>query len=111
MTVLNQRGSERVVLPRVNGDAFWETVREHYAQENPRCWKFLAMFALHTTAGMSIEKIGHAFGHPPGHVSRCLQIVKRELRSRFAPPRGNEPPGEHDTLVEEVHAALQEVEG
>ena len=88
MTITNQRASERVILPRVNGDEFWETVREHYAQEDPRCWKFLAMFALHTTAGMSIEKIGHAFGHPPGHVSRCLQIVRRELRERFRPPTG-----------------------
>lgn len=95
MTITNQRHSERVILPRMNGDEFWEAVREHYAQEDPRCWKFLAMFALHTTAGMSIEKIGHAFGHPPGHVSRCLQIVRRELRERFRPPAGSSD--ENDT--------------
>ncbi len=109
MSIINQRGSDRIVLPRVNGDAFWETVREHYAQEDPRCWKFLAMFALHTTAGMSVEKIGHAFGHPPGHVSRCLQIVKRELRSRFQPPSHNSPVDENDALTEDSHAALQDV--
>ncbi len=95
----------------MNGDAFWETVRDHYAHEDPRCWKFLAMFALHTTAGMSFEKIGHAFGHPPGHVSRCLQIVKRELRARFQPPGDAEVVDENDAVVEEIHTALQEVEG
>ncbi len=110
MTVTNQRASERIVLPRVNGDEFWETVRDHYAQEDPRCWKFLAMFALHTTAGMSVEKIGYAFGHPPGHVSRCLQIVKRELRSRFRPPEDAAPFDENDTLTEEIHTVLQDVE-
>jgi hypothetical protein len=51
MTVMNQRTSERILLPRVNSDAFWETVRDYYAHEDSRCWKFLAMFALHTTAG------------------------------------------------------------
>lgn len=105
MSIVNQHGSERIVLPRVNVDAFWETVRDHYAHEDPRCWKFLAMFALHTTAGMSVEKIAHAFGHPPGHVSRCLQIVKRELRSRFQPP-GGDALVDDDSLSAEVHAAL-----
>ncbi len=106
MSIVNQRGSERIILPRVNGDEFWETVHEHYAHEDSRCWKFLAMFALHTTAGMSIEKIGYAFGHPPGHVSRCLQIVKRELRSRFRPPRDAAPVEEGDALSEEIRAAF-----
>lgn len=99
MSIVNQRASEKIILPRVKGDEFWETVREHYAQEDPRCWKFLAMFALHTTAGMSVEKIGHAFGHPPGHVSRCLQIVRRELRERFRPPDGSTADDEASQLA------------
>jgi hypothetical protein len=106
MTVMNQRTSERILLPRVNSDAFWETVRDYYAHEDSRCWKFLAMFALHTTAGMSVEKIGYAFGHPPGHVSRCLQIVKRELRARFQPPCDDPRAEEDDALTTEIHTAL-----
>jgi hypothetical protein len=112
LTVFNQRGSERIVLPRVNSDEFWERVQNHYAHEGARCWKFLAMFALHTTAGMSVERIGYAFGHPPGHVSRCLQIVRQELRSRFAPPitSDSEIIEDEDAIAAEIHAAFAEVE-
>jgi len=73
----------KVVLLRGGADEFWQTVHEHYAHEDPLTWKYLAMLALSENAGWPLEYIGLVFSHHKGHVSRCLQKIKHELRSRF----------------------------
>lgn len=73
----------KVLLPRSGADEFWQLIRRHYAAADERAWKYLAMLALRENAGWPLDSIGLAFGHPKGHVTRCLSIVKRELRDRF----------------------------
>jgi len=87
MTVMNRK-HERIVFPRSTLHEFWLTLRDHYAHEDPRNWKYLAMLALQENSGWSQEQIGLAFGHPKGHVSRCLHAVKRRLRAQFQVPAG-----------------------
>jgi hypothetical protein len=87
MTIINER-SERVVFPRTTLHDFWLTLQQHFAQRDPQHWKYLAMLALRENSGWTTEQIGHAFGHSRGHVSRCLYLVKRALRSRFQIPPG-----------------------
>lgn len=41
------------------------------------------MLALRENAGWPLEQIGLVFGHPKGHVTRCLVKIKQELRRRF----------------------------
>ena len=41
------------------------------------------MLALRENAGWPLEQIGLVFGHPKGHVTRCLVKIKCELRARF----------------------------
>jgi hypothetical protein len=77
------RWGDKVVLPRIGPDDFWEMVRRHYAQADPHKWKALAMLALRVNAGWSLEMIGNAFGHERGHVSRRLSVVCRELQETF----------------------------
>lgn len=74
----------KVILPRCGADEFWQIVHEHYAAEDARKWKYLAMLALREAAGWPLTEIGYVFGHPKGHVSRCLEAIKAELRERFA---------------------------
>lgn len=74
----------RVVLPRTGPDEFWQLIRENFADDDPRKWKYLAMLALRENAGWPLETIGAVFGHRKGHVTRCLSHIKQELRSRFA---------------------------
>ncbi len=82
MSVAKPNGT-KVVLPRTGADEFWQTVHEHYAGDDPRIWKYLAMLALRENAGWPLERIGNVFGHPKGHVTRCLRRIKDELRVRF----------------------------
>ncbi|MEW4531039.1 hypothetical protein [Maioricimonas sp. JC845] len=82
MSVARQDGT-KVVLPRSGPDEFWQTIREHYAGDDPRIWKYLAMLALRENAGWPLDQIGAVFGHPKGHVTRCLARIKTELRKRF----------------------------
>lgn len=82
MSTRTERG-EKVILPRLGPDEFWNTIRENYADEDPRKWKYLAMLALRENAGWPLDCIGAAFNHPKGHVSRCLEKIKREIRDRF----------------------------
>lgn len=82
MSVTRQDGS-KIVLPRTGPDEFWRLIHEHYAGEDQRAWKYLAMLALRENAGWPLEHIGAVFGHPKGHVTRCLVKIKRELRQRF----------------------------
>ena len=73
----------KIVLPRTGADEFWKLVQSHYAGEDGRVWKYLAMLALRENAGWPLERIGQVFGHPKGHVTRCLTKIKQELRDRF----------------------------
>jgi len=79
MSVVNRRG-DKVILPRVGPEAFWDEVREGYAGADPCRWKYLAMLALQVNAGWSLDMIGNAFGHERGHVSRCLTTIRRDLQ-------------------------------
>ncbi|MFO1094633.1 MAG: hypothetical protein U0992_15205 [Planctomycetaceae bacterium] len=76
----------KVVLPRSGPDHFWTEIYRSYAGEDQRTWKYLAMFALRVNGGWAVDHIGRAFGHPKGHVTRCLRRIERELRENFAPP-------------------------
>ena len=82
MSTTNQDGS-KTILPRTGPDHFWKTIHNEYAGEDQRKWKYLAMLALRENAGWPLEYIGTVFGHPQGHVTRCLQKIKTELQSRF----------------------------
>lgn len=82
MSVIRQ-DQTKIVLPRTGPDHFWELVHEHYARDDARKWKYLAMLALRENAGWPLERIGAVFGHPKGHVTRCLSRIKAELRQRF----------------------------
>lgn len=82
MTIINQEGF-KIVLPRVGADSFWKLIHDYYAEDDPRKWKYLAMLALRENAGWPLDDIGRVFQHPKGHITRCLQTVKSELRSRF----------------------------
>lgn len=90
MTVIN-RYQEPLVLHQHHVDHLWTTFQTHFAGDDHARWKSLAMLALHENLGWTTAQIGRAFGHPKGHVSRCLQQVKRQLRARF-------------TLAPELHA-------
>lgn len=90
------RNSEKFILPRAEPKTFWSAIHDDYAGEDPRKWKYLAMLALRETANWPLDRIGRAFKHPKGHVSRCLERVKEELADRFRPepplaPRGEFP--------------------
>lgn len=85
MSVMNA-DKVKVILPRSGADEFWTEVHRSYADDDPRKWKYLAMLSLRVNGGWPVECIGRAFGHPKGHVTRCLSRVQQELRDRFAPP-------------------------
>ncbi|REJ76523.1 MAG: hypothetical protein DWQ34_05235 [Planctomycetota bacterium] len=85
MSVMN-RGKEKVILPRSGPDDFWTEVHRHYAGDDQLRWKYLAMLSLRTNADWPLECIGRAFGHPKGHVSRCLRKIQQELQTNFDPP-------------------------
>lgn len=82
MSTTNYRG-QKVILPRSGTDEFWQQIHEHYAGQDSRKWKYLAMLSLRENCGWSLEQIGLVFDHPKGHVSRCLVAIKRDLRERF----------------------------
>jgi hypothetical protein len=85
MSVMNA-DKVKVILPRSGPDQFWTEVHRSYAGEDQRTWKYLAMFSLRVNGGWALDHIGRAFGHPKGHVTRCLRRIERELRENFAPP-------------------------
>lgn len=82
MSIINAEG-QKVLLPRMGADQFWTMVLEDYAHDSPRKWKYLAMLALRVNAGWPLGSIGRVFDHDKGHVQRCLENVKRELRTRL----------------------------
>ncbi len=86
MTVMN-RQAQRVVLPKIGPEPFWETIHQHFAGSDPHVWKCLAMLALREDCGWQLDQIGWAFGHTKGHVQRCINQVKERMRQKFDPPR------------------------
>lgn len=82
MSVTNRIG-KKVILPRTGPDEFWRLVQEHYSNEDPLKWKYLAILALRENAGWQLEQIGLVFGHPKGHITRVLRRIKEELQTRF----------------------------
>jgi hypothetical protein len=85
MSVMNA-DKVKIILPRSGPDHFWTEIHRSYAGDDQRTWKYLAMFALRVNGGWALDHIGRAFGHPKGHVTRCLRRVERELREKFSPP-------------------------
>jgi hypothetical protein len=82
MTVVNQH-NQKVILARPNRDVFWNLIQKHYAHDDPRVWRLLAMFALKETLGWTLGQIGMTFHIDPGHVSRCVATARRELQRHF----------------------------
>lgn len=82
MSIIDRSGN-KVVLPRVGPDEFWAGVIEICPEDDPRRWRNLAMLALRENAGWPLDRIGIAFGHTKGHVARCVEKVKEELRERL----------------------------
>ncbi len=82
MTVI-RKNNQKVLLPRLEGEDFWEMIHKHYARQDAQKWKGLAILALRENAGWPLDKIGSVFGHHKGHVSRILTNVKQELRDCF----------------------------
>lgn len=78
-------GLKKIPLPRSGPGPFWAAVDAHFAGGDARRWKYLAMLSLRENCGWPLESVGAAFGHPKGHVSRCLAKVKADLRVRFEP--------------------------
>jgi hypothetical protein len=93
-----QRDGTRIIPARSGLNPFWEEVQEYLDREPDRMWRYLAMLALHELGGWPLERIGRAFGHSRGHVSRCLDRVRDDLRERFGPhgdrhcPEDRDPP-------------------
>ena len=104
MSVTRYNGT-KILLPRSGADEFWNLIHVHFAGEDPRRWKYLAMLALRENAGWPLERIGQVFAHPKGHVTRCLASIKAELRARFqASPEFLEMPDD-EIPVETVNPA------
>lgn len=80
---VTKRDGTKIQLPRIGADQFWKLVQEHYAHEDDRKWKYLAILALRENAGWNLDRIGKVFNHPKGHITRCLAQIKRELRANF----------------------------
>lgn len=82
MSVSRPNGT-KILLPRSGPDQFWQIIHEHFAGEDSLKWKYLAMLALRENAGWPLDRIGNVFGHPKGHVTRCLSRIKHQLREDF----------------------------
>lgn len=82
MSVTDPDGA-KILLPRSGPDAFWDALDEQFSPHNDRVWKYLAMLALRENAGWPVERIARAFRHNKGHITRCLERIKNEIRWRF----------------------------
>ncbi|TWT43060.1 Sigma-70, region 4 [Thalassoglobus neptunius] len=69
---------------RSDASDLMEKFEIEWAGENPLRWKQLACLHLYTDHGWTLERIGRAFGHPKGHVSRIVRLTADQLRERFA---------------------------
>jgi hypothetical protein len=82
MTVIDQSG-QKVNLAYVGPNPMWQKIFTEYAGTSPLRWKYAAMLALRDDCGWTLQQIGEAFGHDRGHVCRCLEQIKAELRPIF----------------------------
>ncbi len=82
MSITNEEGL-KIILPRLGKDELWDNIHKDYAGKNRLRWKYLAMLSLQVNGGWSLDEIGLAFGHPKGHIVRCLNRIKKELCERF----------------------------
>jgi len=80
---VTRRNGTKMLLPRTGRDAFWKAIHDHYAGDDQRRWKYLAILALRENAGWPLEHIGAVFKHPKGHITRCLKKIKEDLREHF----------------------------
>jgi hypothetical protein len=98
---VTRRNGTKILLPRSGRDDFWKTIHLHFAGDEERRWRYLAMLALRENAGWPLEQIGLVFGHPKGHVTRCLARIKDELRATFdvAPEMLDLPDDEVDLVA------------
>lgn len=71
MTIVNQRGDERI-LGRRRG-RLWDVVQREWAGENCVRWKQLACIHLRLHCEWPLERIGLALGHTRGHTQRLLK--------------------------------------
>lgn len=84
MSVVDER-NVKITLPRSGADDFWQRIAVNFAGNDKLRWKYLAMLALRENGGWPLDWIGAVFGHPKGHVTRCLQRIKQQLREHFEP--------------------------
>lgn len=106
---VTRRDGTKLVLPRTGRDDFWRTIHESFAGDDERRWRYLAMLALRENAGWPLEQIGNVFGHPKGHVTRCLSRIKQELRDTFeAAPEFLDLPDDEVDFAEESNPVKSE---
>jgi len=104
MSVINE-SKEKIVLPRSEPDPFWSTLAHHYAGDNQRRWKWLAMLALHECAEWPLDCIAEVFAHRRRHVAHMIEKVKNELRGKFADGRKKRAPDNNDDTNESAPQA------
>ncbi|MFV0442410.1 MAG: hypothetical protein ACK5Q5_02440 [Planctomycetaceae bacterium] len=80
---VTRRNGTKIILHRTGPDAFWDAIDSEFQPDNERTWRYLAMLALRENAGWPVERIGRAFSHNKGHVTRCLERIKTQIRTRF----------------------------
>lgn len=68
-----------VVTPDIRGEKV--VVR---GDEDATKWRNVAMFMLYQSSGWTTTLIAKAFGHPRGHVSRCIRAIRKELKEKLA---------------------------
>ena len=83
----------KVVLPR-RPDRFWGSLRRHYAADDARRWKHLAMLTLAEAADWPPDRIAMAFGVTARQVNRGVADTRRNLARRFRPERPGDVPEE-----------------
>lgn len=97
----------KVLLPRSGADSFWKLINDHFAKADERKWRYLAMLALRENGGWPLDRIGNVFGHPKGHVTRCLDRIKQEIRITFeAEPSYEHHDSNHDEALPTQEAHL-----
>lgn len=84
MSVTKSNGT-KIILPRSGPEHFWELISDNFAGDDKLRWKYLAMLALRENCGWPLHWIGAVFGHPKGHVTRCLKRIKEQLAEHFEP--------------------------
>ena len=88
MSVTDERGGTRV-LPRRDPGRFWGRVGKHYAKDDVRRWRRLALLVLHEVGGWPPARLARAFDTDARNVRRDLARTRRDLAAHFRP----EPPG------------------